>query len=137
MGLTYLNQFHNIPVDTGNEVGTTIVTPINVNVKLIGINTNVTEGENATYKVTLTDDVGNPIIATQNTLVTFTYTYISASGADIIETISVSIPAGSSEAPVVISTIDDNLVEGTENFTIQISTVSNQTQFDSVTIDRT
>ena len=128
-----------IPVESGPTLAVvaTVVTPINVNVNLIGINTNVTEGENATYRVTLTDDAGNPIIATQDTVVTFTYTYITASGTDISETISVTIPTGSSEAPVVVSTIDDALAEGTENFTIEINTVSNQTQFDSVTIDRT
>ena len=55
-----------IPVDTGNTtaIAQSIVTPVNVN--LIGVNTSVIEGENATYKVTLTDDLGNPVLAVED-----------------------------------------------------------------------
>ena len=126
-----------IPVDTGTPVGTVAEVTTIVNVKLIPVKTAVTEGESATYKVTLTDDAGNPVIAVKDMEVTFTYTYTTASGDDITETVSVTIPAGSSEAPVSVKTIDDVYAEGTEEFTIEINTVSNQDQFENVTVDKT
>ncbi|MDD2888831.1 MAG: VWA domain-containing protein [Aliarcobacter sp.] len=138
-GVNLTESISTIPVDTGNTtvIAQSIVTSTNVNVNLIGVNTNVIEGENATYRVTLTDDAGNSVIAVEDITVTFKYTYISADGTDITETINVVIPAGSSEAPVLVKTIDDNLSEGKETFSIEIDTVLNQTQFDSVTVNKT
>ena len=128
-----------IPVDTGTPIGAVAeFTPIvNVNVKLFPVKTEVIEGENAIYKVTLTDDAGNPIIAIENIEVTFTYIYTTASGDDIIEVKSVIIPAGSSEITFEVETLNDNIYEITEEFTIEIETVSNQEQFGTVTIDKT
>ncbi|UTJ06302.1 hypothetical protein [Arcobacter roscoffensis] len=57
----------------------------NVNVKLVGVDTDVTEGESATYKVTLTDDAGQPVVTTEDLTVDFTYTYTTAEGEDITE----------------------------------------------------
>ncbi|MFV0561928.1 hypothetical protein, partial [Malaciobacter mytili] len=58
----------------------------NLNVKLSGASS-VVEGENATYKVSLTDDDGNVVKAIEDMTVTFKYTYPSdgASGDDIVE----------------------------------------------------
>ncbi|RXI35182.1 hypothetical protein CP963_14285, partial [Arcobacter cloacae] len=97
----------------------------------------VTEGESATYKVTLTDDAGNPVIAVKDMDGTLSNTYTTESEDDITETVSVTIPAGSSEAPVSVKTIDDVYAEVTEEFTIEINTVSNQDQFKNVTVDKT
>ncbi|RXI31631.1 hypothetical protein CP986_11390, partial [Arcobacter aquimarinus] len=128
-----------VPVDTGTPIGiVSEITPIiNVNIKLFPVKVDVIEGENAIYKLTLTDDEGNPIIAIEDIEVTFRYTYITASGDDIIEVKSVIIPAGSSEITFEVETINDNIYEITEEFTIEIETVSNQEQFDSVVIDNT
>ncbi|MBP9491076.1 MAG: hypothetical protein KBE77_06470, partial [Aliarcobacter sp.] len=64
----------NIPVETGETIAVTPVVPapepINVNVKLVGVDTAVTEGENATYKVTLTNDAGTPVVAVEDMEVT-------------------------------------------------------------------
>ncbi|RXI32369.1 beta strand repeat-containing protein [Arcobacter ellisii] len=126
------------PVETGNTVATILpIELINVNVKLEGINTSVIEGKNASYRITLTDDDGNVIVTTEDMVITFTYTYTTASGEDITEVGSVTIPAGQSEITFEISTVDDNLTEDIESFNISIDTASNQEQFDSVTIDKT
>ncbi|MDD2895702.1 MAG: hypothetical protein PHG81_06720, partial [Aliarcobacter sp.] len=137
-GVNLTESISTIPVDSAATIAATPTTVdlININVSLIGVKTDVIEGDNATYKVTLTDDAGNAVLAIEDITVTFKYTYITAEGEDITETISVVIPAGSSEVPVLVKTIDDNLDEGKETFSIEIDTVSNQSQFDSVTINK-
>ncbi|RXI35367.1 hypothetical protein CP963_14240, partial [Arcobacter cloacae] len=78
-----------------------------------------------------------PVIAVKVKEVTFTTTYKTAYGDNITETVSVTIPADSSEAPGIVRAIDAVYAEGTEEFTIEINTVSNQEQFENVTVDKT
>ncbi|RXI37114.1 hypothetical protein CRU99_12420, partial [Malaciobacter mytili] len=68
----------------------------NLNVKLSGASS-VVEGEEATYKVSLTDDAGKAVKAIEDMSVTFKYTYTSASGEDITEVKTVIVKAGESE----------------------------------------
>ncbi|WP_429726358.1 immunoglobulin-like domain-containing protein [Arcobacter roscoffensis] len=96
------------------------------------------EGESATYKVTLTDDAGQPVVTTEDLTVDFTYTYTTAEGEDITETVEVTIPKGSSEAPVEVATKDDVYTEGTEEFDIALNAVTaGKDQFENVTVDDT
>ncbi|WP_423274659.1 Calx-beta domain-containing protein, partial [Arcobacter sp. YIC-464] len=109
----------------------------NVNVKLEAVDTEVIEGETATYKVTLTDDAGQQVVTAEDLTVDFTYTYKTADGDDITETVSVTIPKGSSEAPVEVVTVDDNLAEGSETFDISLKSVTaGEDQFEKVTINQ-
>ncbi|MFV0562908.1 immunoglobulin-like domain-containing protein, partial [Malaciobacter mytili] len=79
-------------------VSTTISDDVdNVNIKIEPISETVVEGEAGKYKVTLTDDNGNPVISLKDMEVTFNYTYKTADGKDITETKTVTVPAGSSE----------------------------------------
>lgn len=125
-------EISSIPVDSGNDIGI-----VNVNIKLEAIDVNIKEGEKAFYKIILTDDVGNPIFTTEDLIVEFTYKYTTASNQDIIEVAKIVIPAGNSEIIFDILTIDDNLTEENEKFSIQINDVINGEQFDTLTVDRT
>ncbi|MGC7840905.1 immunoglobulin-like domain-containing protein, partial [Pseudomonas wayambapalatensis] len=80
--------------------------------------TSVTEGDTAHYTLTLT----NP--SKTEVTVTLSYSGTATNGQDYTGVVTVKIPAGSSTATFDIKTIDDQLVEGSENFTVQISGVS-------------
>jgi len=80
--------------------------------------TSVTEGDTAHYTLTLT----NP--SKTEVTVTLSYSGTATNGQDYTGVVTVKIPAGASTANFDIKTIDDQLVEGSENFTIQISGVS-------------
>lgn len=95
------------PVETGNNVAVqTVVQLQNVNIKLIPLDADVFESENATYKITLTDDNGNPVLSIEPMIVTLNYIYGTATSGDITETITVTIPAGVSEISFDVETLD-------------------------------
>ncbi|MBC3468846.1 type I secretion C-terminal target domain-containing protein, partial [Pseudomonas sp. RW10S2] len=77
--------------------------------------TSVTEGDTAHYTLTLT----NP--SKTEVTVTLSYSGTATNGQDYTGVVTVKIPAGSSTATFDIKTIDDKLVEGSENFTVKIS----------------
>ncbi|NIF19946.1 type I secretion C-terminal target domain-containing protein, partial [Pantoea sp. Cy-639] len=77
--------------------------------------TSVIEGDTAHYTLTLS----NP--SKTDVTITLTYSGTATNGEDFIGVVSVKIPAGSSGTKFDIKTIDDKLVEGSENFTIKIS----------------
>ena len=56
--------------------------------------------------------------------VNLTYTGTAVDGTDFTGVASVTIAAGSNSATFNIATIDDALVEGTENFTVTLGTIS-------------
>ncbi len=106
----------------------------NVNITLSG-DTTVIEGENATYKVSLTDDNGNPITALEDMEVSFTYTYTDpASKDDITEVKTVIVKAGDSEASF---TVDDVYSDSGDKYQVAINSVTNSDQFEKTTIDNT
>ncbi|MFY9075406.1 hypothetical protein OZZ08_10610, partial [Malaciobacter mytili] len=131
-----VDQFEKVTID---EIGVeTIIKdetpPDNVNIKLSG-DASVVEGNSATYKVTLTDDNGNPVIAKEDMEVKFTYTYVSATGEDITEIKTVTIKAGESEANFEVETVDNVYKESDEKFEISIDSATNTDQFEKVTVD--
>ncbi|QYJ75009.1 retention module-containing protein [Shewanella sp. FJAT-52076] len=78
----------------------------------------VTEGEvTATYTVTLSDP------APEGSIVVLTYTYTTASGDDIVETVQAVIGADGTTATFTIATVDDVYAEGDENFTVSVSEI--------------
>ncbi|RXI43519.1 hypothetical protein CRU99_07140, partial [Malaciobacter mytili] len=99
----------------------------------------LTEGDSAVYKVTLTDDAGNTIIAKEDMVVTLKYTYPlnGASGEDIEEVKTVTIKAGESEVSFNVKAIDDTYKEGSEKFAIEIQSITNADQLEKVTLDKT
>ncbi|WP_413699245.1 beta strand repeat-containing protein [Psychromonas sp. KJ10-10] len=80
----------------------------------------VVEGETTTdYTVTITEA---PL---SDLTVNFNYTTTDADGNDYTAVSSVVILAGETTATFNIETIDDNFAEGSEDFTVSISTVEN------------
>ncbi|MGY3017386.1 surface adhesion protein [Pseudomonas sp. TE6283] len=77
--------------------------------------TSVTEGDTAHYNLTLS----NP--SKSEVTITLTYSGTATDGQDFTGVVTVKIPAGSSGTAFDIKTIDDKLVEGSENFTVKIS----------------
>ncbi|MCP5017139.1 MAG: hypothetical protein GY938_17985, partial [Ketobacter sp.] len=108
-----------------------------VTIKLVAVDADVAEGESATYKVQLSDDADKAVTTIKPMTVSFTYSYTTAEGEDITETGSVVVPAGQSEVAVSVATIDDVYAEGVENFTIKIDSVTEQSQFETVSVDTT
>ncbi|MDH1988288.1 immunoglobulin-like domain-containing protein, partial [Pseudomonas sp. GD03689] len=77
--------------------------------------TSVTEGDTAHYTLTLS----NP--SKSEVTITLTYSGTATDGQDFTGVVTVKIPAGSTGTNFDIKTIDDKLVEGSENFTVKIS----------------
>ncbi|WP_211343724.1 beta strand repeat-containing protein, partial [Neptunomonas concharum] len=100
------------PVPTDPDADTAIV-------RLVGP-LNVVEGSTTTdYSVSITQ-------APETDLeVTFSYTTTDADGNDYVAVGSVTIPAGQTTATFAIDTLDDNVVEGDEDFTVSINTIQN------------
>ncbi|RLF01255.1 MAG: hypothetical protein DRJ64_10880, partial [Thermoprotei archaeon] len=88
-------------------------------ISLVGPGT-VIEGEVTTdYTVSITQAPLTDIV------VTFNYTTNDASGEDYTAVASVTIPAGQTTATFNITTLDDALAEGSEDFSVSISTIEN------------
>ena len=81
----------------------------------------VTEGDTATYTVTLTNTPQS------NVTVTLTYSGTATGGADYSAIATVSIPSGSTSSTFDIVTIDDSLGEPLENLQVTIDAVSGGT----------
>ncbi|MBK0156466.1 type I secretion C-terminal target domain-containing protein, partial [Pseudomonas sp. S75] len=84
----------------------------------IGGDASVIEGATAHYTLTLTSPSKTDVT------VTLSYSGTATNGQDYTGVATVKIPAGSSTANFDIKTIDDQLVEGSENFTIKITGTS-------------
>jgi|GEM_PF-1105988 len=106
-------------VATTGTVSNTVVDDADVSTVSISGDATVGEGDTASYTITLS----SPAQTTPVT-VTFTYTGTAADGTDFAGVASVIIPVGSNSVNFDINTIDDNIAEGNENFTITIDSVS-------------
>ncbi|WKU95851.1 type I secretion C-terminal target domain-containing protein [Pseudomonas fulva] len=89
-------------------------------VTTVGISgtTSLTEGETAHYTLTLS----NP--SQSEVTVTLSYSGTAKNGEDFTGVTTVKIPANSSGVTFDVPTIDDKLVEGTENFTVKIESAT-------------
>ena len=120
---------------------TTIVDSIDTVVAEIEGDTEVIEGEEASYTIKLVDSDGNPVIANEATIVTVRYTNTTTQNGDTEynhgETISVTIAPGSSEANFTVQTEDDLDVDNGEQYQLEIITVNDNNHFENVTIDTT
>ncbi|WP_418179504.1 hypothetical protein ACNSOO_02040 [Aliarcobacter lanthieri] len=93
----------------------------------------VREGDEAQYVIKLVDAAGNPVIATQDTIIYVTYTNKTTQNGDTEynhnSVIEVVIKAGTSETIFNIKTIDDYLADDGEIYNVAI-TGNNSTHFD-------
>ena len=105
-------------LNTSSSVLTQVTDNLTVtNVSLTG-STSVTEGASGSYNLTLS----NP--AASDVTVNLTYTGTATNGTDFTGVSSVTIPAGSSSTTFSIPVLNDNLLEGNENFTVSISSAT-------------
>jgi hypothetical protein len=126
------SNFENVEVSSTSNSVTTTIDDGNANegepgpddivtLSLIGPSS-VVEGEDtASYTVTLSEAIPSVEEGGSDVVVTLSYSYTTASGDDITETADVTIAAGSASGTFTISTIDDALAEGAENFQVSIT----------------
>ncbi|RXI25768.1 hypothetical protein CRU87_08885 [Aliarcobacter trophiarum LMG 25534] len=98
----------------------------------------VNEGNGANYIVKLVDAEGNPVIATQDTIIYIKYTNKTTSNDDTEfdneEIITVIIPKGSLSIEFKVKTNKDNLIEDDEVYNLEIERVDDKGQFCKVQI---
>ncbi|MHC8336884.1 retention module-containing protein [Pseudomonas sp. HLT2-19-2] len=80
--------------------------------------TSVTEGQTASYTVSLT----NP--AQTEVTLKIVYSGTAADGSDFTGVYTVKIPAGGSNASFNVATLDNRITEGTENFVVKIDSAT-------------
>ncbi|MFW9082664.1 retention module-containing protein [Pseudomonas sp. P2757] len=80
--------------------------------------TSVTEGQTASYTVSLTHP------AQTDVTLKIVYSGTAADGSDFTGVYTVKIPAGASTATFNVATIDDKITEGTENFVVKIDSAT-------------
>ncbi|MGE1614069.1 retention module-containing protein [Pseudomonas monteilii] len=92
--------------------------------------TSLTEGETGQYTLTLSNASKSEVT------ITLSYSGTAKNGEDFSGVTTVKIPANSTGTTFNIATIDDKLVEGTENFTVKIETATGGT-FENLQVDST
>uniref|UniRef100_UPI0031F4B5AB Calx-beta domain-containing protein n=1 Tax=Shewanella algae TaxID=38313 RepID=UPI0031F4B5AB len=106
-------------IGANNSADTTILdaqdAPV---VGIVAEQSSVTEGETAAFTVSIDQ------VADEDVVVNFTYSGVAEDGSDFTGVASVTIPAGSTSVPLDISTINDGIYEGAEDFTVTIDSVS-------------
>src|SRR5262249_47725863 len=80
--------------------------------------TAVTEGGSATYTLSLTSPAASAVT------VTLAYSGTAADGSDFTGEATVTIPANASSVNFSVATLDDALFEGSENFTVTVTSVT-------------
>ncbi|WHS60576.1 LapA family giant adhesin [Pseudomonas sp. G2-4] len=89
----------------------------NTTVSITG-STSVTEGQAATYTVSLT----NP--AQTEVTIKIVYSGTAADGSDFTGVYTVKIPANATSASFNVATLDDKITEGTENFVVKVDSAT-------------
>ncbi|MFB4253189.1 LapA family giant adhesin, partial [Pseudomonas idahonensis] len=110
-------NFEKLVPDTTPAVTNVTDTVDTTSVGITG-STSVTEGQTASYTVSLTHPA-----QTEVTL-KISYSGTATDGSDFSGVYTVKIPAGASSANFNVATIDNKITEGTENFTVKIDSAS-------------
>jgi surface adhesion protein len=110
-------NFENL-VTSNTAAVTTVTDTIDKTEVSINGSTSVTEGQTASYTVSLTHPA-----QTEVTL-KIVYSGTAADGSDFTGVYTVKIPAGASSASFNVATLDDKLTEGTENFVVKIDSAT-------------
>ncbi|MHC8369596.1 retention module-containing protein [Pseudomonas sp. MDT1-85] len=110
-------NFENL-VTSNTAAVTTVTDTIDKTEASISGSTSVTEGQTASYTVSLTHPA-----QTEVTL-KIVYSGTAADGSDFTGVYTVKIPAGASSASFNVATLDDKLTEGTENFVVKIDSAT-------------
>jgi Mg-chelatase subunit ChlD len=107
-----------------------ITDSIDTTVASITGSTSVTEGETATYTITLS----NP--AQTDVTLNLIYSGTATDGSDYSRVVSVTVPANSSSVTFDIRTLNDTIPEGVENVTVQIGAITGG-NFENVVVSDT
>ncbi|WP_434559412.1 retention module-containing protein [Pseudomonas sp. Z4-20] len=110
-------NFEQLVPSTTPAVTTVTDTPDNTTVSISG-STSVTEGQAATYIVSLT----NP--AQTEVTLKIVYSGTAADGTDFTGVYTVKVPANATSATFNVATLDDKITEGTENFVVKIDSAT-------------
>ncbi|MBK5526453.1 LapA family giant adhesin [Pseudomonas sp. TH06] len=110
-------SFENL-VTNNTPAVTNVTDTIDTTTVSITGSTSVTEGQTASYTVSL-----NHPAQTEVTL-KIVYSGTAADGSDFTGVYTVKIPAGASSAQFNVATIDDKITEGTENFVVKIDSAT-------------
>ncbi|MFJ2540505.1 LapA family giant adhesin, partial [Pseudomonas sp. NPDC087614] len=110
-------NFENL-VTSNTPAVTNVTDTIDTTTVSITGSTSVTEGQTASYTVSLTHPA-----QTEVTL-KIVYSGTAADGSDFTGVYTVKIPAGASSAQFNVATIDDKITEGTENFVVKIDSAT-------------
>ncbi|MHC8398328.1 retention module-containing protein [Pseudomonas sp. MDT1-17] len=110
-------NFENLVPSTAPAVTNVTDTFDKTEVSITG-STSVTEGQTASYTVSLT----NP--AQTEVTLKIVYSGTAADGSDFTGVYTVKIPAGGSTANFNVATLDDRITEGTENFVVKIDSAT-------------
>ncbi|MBP5946319.1 MULTISPECIES: retention module-containing protein [unclassified Pseudomonas] len=110
-------NFENL-VPSKTPAVTSVTDTIDTTTASITGSTSVTEGQTASYTVSLTHPA-----QTEVTL-KIVYSGTAADGSDFTGVYTVKIPAGASSAQFNVATLDDKITEGTENFVVKIDTAT-------------
>ncbi|CAG0959908.1 RTX-I toxin determinant A from serotypes 1/9 [Methylophilaceae bacterium] len=102
-------------VATAGSISNTIVDDADVTTVSISGSTSTDEGDTASYTVSLTGEA-----QLTDVVVTLSYSGTAIDGTDYNGVTTVTIPAGSSSVDFDITTVDDLIAEGNENFTVTI-----------------
>ncbi|QRK84539.1 retention module-containing protein [Pseudomonas granadensis] len=109
--------FENLVTSTAPAV-TSVADTVDTTTVSISGSTSVTEGQTASYTVSL-----NHPAQTEVTL-KIVYSGTAADGSDFTGVYTVKIPAGASSAQFNVATLDDKITEGTENFVVKIDSAT-------------
>ncbi|WP_435034261.1 LapA family giant adhesin [Pseudomonas neuropathica] len=109
--------FENLVTSTAPAV-TSVTDTIDTTTVSITGSSSVTEGQTASYTVSL-----NHPAQTEVTL-KIVYSGTAADGSDFTGVYTVKIPAGASSAQFNVATLDDKITEGTENFVVKIDSAT-------------
>ncbi|MEN5045296.1 LapA family giant adhesin [Pseudomonas koreensis] len=110
-------NFENLVPSTTPAV-TNVADTIDTTTVSITGSTSVTEGQTASYTVSLTHP------AQTDVSLKIVYSGTAADGSDFTGVYTVKIPAGASSAQFNVATIDDKITEGTENFVVKIDSAT-------------
>ncbi|WP_442964188.1 LapA family giant adhesin [Pseudomonas sp. FW305-3-2-15-E-TSA2] len=110
-------NFENLVPSTTPAV-TNVADTIDTTTVSITGSTSVTEGQTASYTVSLTHP------AQTDVTLKIVYSGTAADGSDFTGVYTVKIPAGASSAQFNVATIDDKITEGTENFVVKIDSAT-------------
>ncbi|HEY0289151.1 MAG TPA: retention module-containing protein, partial [Pseudomonas sp.] len=122
-------NFENLVPNTAPAV-VTITDSTDTTVASITGSESVTEGDTATYTITLSNTAQTEVT------INLTYSGTAVDGSDFTQVVSVKVPANANSVTFDIRTLNDTIPEGVENVTVKIESVTGG-NFENVVVSET